>query len=107
MADGGPDWPQIAALYALLMRMEPTAVVALNHAVAVAESGEVPRALALVEPLGAELAGYQPFHAAQAALLARAGRIADSRAAYDRAIRLAASAKDAAFLVRARENLPP
>ncbi len=64
-------------------------------------------ALALVMALEPRLDGYQPFHAAQAALLARAGRNADSRAAYDRAIQLAPSAQDAAFLVRARENLPP
>ncbi|MEY4984960.1 MAG: hypothetical protein RIR62_3226 [Pseudomonadota bacterium] len=106
MAEAGPDWPQIAALYDLLYRMEPTPVIALNRAVALAETGDAPRALAQVEALGPELAEYQPFHAARAALLARVGRIGDSRAAYDLAIRLAASAKDAAFLRRARENLP-
>jgi RNA polymerase sigma-70 factor (ECF subfamily) len=106
MAEGGPDWPQIAALYDILYRMEPTPVIALNRAVALAETGDVPRALALVETLGPELSDYQPFHAARAALLARVGRIVDSRAAYDLAISLSASAKDAAFLVREREKLP-
>lgn len=106
MAEGGPDWPQIAGLYDALYRMEPTPVIALNRAVALAECGDPSRALGLVEALAAELSDYQPFHAARAALLARLGRIRDSRAAYDRAIRDAASAQDAAFLVRAREMLP-
>lgn len=107
MAEGGPDWPQIAALYAVLWHMEPTAVIALNRAVALSESGDTPAALALVGPLETELAEYQPFHAVRAALLARVGRWDDSRVAYDRAIRLAATAQDAAFLVRAREKVPP
>lgn len=106
MAEGGPDWRQIAALYDVLLRLEPTAVVALNRAVALAECGDPAQALALVEALESELSDYQPFHAARAALLARLGRHADSRIAYDAAIRLAPSPTDAAFLVRAKENLP-
>lgn len=105
MAEGGPDWSQIAALYEVLMRMEPTPVVALNRAVALAETGEVVQALALLAPLAAELDGYQPYHAARAALLARVGRIADSRDSYDRALR-GATPQDAAFLIAAREKLP-
>ncbi len=107
MADPAPDWPQIAALYARLHGLEPTPVIALNHAVALAEAGDLPRALAMIEPLEQPLQGYQPYQAARAALLARAGRIADSRAAYDRAITMAASPHDAAFLSKARAELPP
>lgn len=107
MAEGGADWPQIAALYDVLMRMEPTPVVALNRAVALAETGVIPAALALIDGLAADLADYQPFHAARAALLARAGQWAAAHAAFDRAIRDAPSAQDAAFLSMAREKLPP
>lgn len=107
MTEGGADWPQIAALYDVLMRMEPTPVVALNRAVALAETGAATAALAVIEGLASALADYQPFHAARAALLARAGHGAEARAAYDRAIRDAPSAQDAAFLISAREKLPP
>lgn len=106
MADPRPDWPQIAALYDVLMRMEPTAVVALNRAVALAETGSLPQALAILDGLSAALAEYQPYHAAQAALLARAGRWAESHRAYDLAIRAATNTEDAAFLIAARQKLP-
>ena len=105
MAEGGPDWPQIVGLYDVLLRMEPTPVIALNRAVALAETGEAGRALALVEGLAGPLADYQPYHAARAALLARVGRWSESRAAYDRALQGAGS-EDAAFLIAAREKLP-
>jgi RNA polymerase sigma factor (sigma-70 family) len=100
-AEAGPDWPQIAALYARLHDFEPTPVIALNHAVALAESGQLSRALAQVDALDDALAGYQPYHAARAELLVRTGATEAARAAYSTAIRLAASAADRAFL-RAR-----
>ncbi len=80
------------------MVYEPTPVVALNHAVAVAESGFPDRALAQVEPLSDALAGYQPFHAVLADLLVRVGRIDAARTAYDTAIALAPSEADRSFL---------
>ena len=97
-AEDGPDWPQIAALYARLQDFEPTPVVALNHAVALAEAGHPAMALALVQRLSTELADYQPFHAVQADLLVRTGQFPDARRAYATAIRLAASGADRAFL---------
>ncbi|MBL9054583.1 MAG: RNA polymerase [Tabrizicola sp.] len=100
-AEGGPDWPQIAALYARLHDLEPTAVIRLNHAVAMAEAGQLERALSLIEPLADELADYQPFHAASAELYARSGAPEAARTAYGKAIAMAASAPDRAFL-RAR-----
>ena len=99
-----PDWPQIAALYDSLLRLEPTPVIRLNRAVAHAEAGAA-NALDLLAALGAELDDYQPYHAACAEYLARAGRITESRAAYARAIALAASAADAAFLTTRRGAL--
>jgi predicted RNA polymerase sigma factor len=106
LSDPAPDWPQIAALYTRLHALEPTPVIALNHAVALAEAGDPAAALARLEPLAADLSDYQPFHAAHAAILARTGRPADSRAAYDRALALTTAPQDAAFLAKARAALP-
>lgn len=106
LSDPGPDWPQIAALYTRLYAFEPTPVVTLNLAVAIAEAGDPTRALALLDPLTEPLSDFQPFHAARAALLARAGRTDDSRAAYDRALSLTTAPQDAAFLGKARAALP-
>ena len=98
----GPDWPQIALLYDSLYRMEPTPVVQLNRAVALAETGALGPALTILAQLGQSLDSYQPYHAARAEYLARSGDIAAARAAYDRAITLANSPADAAYLTRRR-----
>lgn len=96
--DAAPDWPQIAALYTRLHDFEPTPVVALNQAVALAESGQLASALAQVRALARTLDGYQPFHAVHADLLARSGLTASARQAYATAIHLAPSPADRAFL---------
>jgi len=106
IADPSPDWPQIAALYTRLLDFEPTPVIRLNRAVALAEAGHLAQALTDLADLAEALEDYQPFHAAQADLLARAGQAQSARAAYDRAIALAASPSDAAFLVKRRDNQP-
>jgi predicted RNA polymerase sigma factor len=103
--DAGPDWPQIAALYSGLLHYEPTPVVALNRAVAVAESGDLSRALGEISALAGLLDDYQPYHAARADLLARSGQPAESHEAFTRAIAMAASAADAAFLTKRRNRL--
>lgn len=100
-----PDWPQIALLFARLLDFEPTPVVRLNHAVALAEAGHSDQALARLAPLASDLADYQPFYAAQAELLARAGQTSLARAAYDTAIRLATNSADCAFLHSRRAAL--
>jgi RNA polymerase sigma factor (sigma-70 family) len=61
----GPDWQQIALLYRSLYRFEPTPIVSLNMAVAVAEAGELAQGLSMVEALAEELGDYQPWHAAR------------------------------------------
>lgn len=106
LAGPGPDWAQIAALYTRLFKMEPTPVIALNLAVAVAEAGNPAEGFARLAPLSERLDGFQPFHAARAALLARLGRHDDSRAAYDRALALTTARQDALFLRKARAALP-
>ena len=100
-----PDWPQIAALYGGLLAHEPTPVVRLNHAVALAEAGDPARALRLLEALAPDLADYQPYHAARAEFLARTGDTSAALEAYAMAIRMAASPADAAFLTRRRDRL--
>ena len=92
-------------LYDSLLRMEPSPVVQVNRAVALAEAGQPEAALREIEPLLPTLADYQPFHAARAELLARIGRSANSLAAFDRAIALAPNAADAAFLGKRRANV--
>lgn len=98
-----PDWTQIVLLYDSLLRMEPTPVVRLNRAVALAEAGALEAALRVLEALRPVLSSYQPFHAAHAELLSRAGRTDAARAAYDRAIGLASNPSDAAFLTCRRD----
>jgi RNA polymerase sigma-70 factor (ECF subfamily) len=99
------DWSQIVALYDQLVRVDPSPVVALNRAIAVAELDGPEVALALVDGFGSALDGYHAFHAARADLLRRVGRSADARAAYERAIDLAGNSAEAAYLTRRRDQL--
>ena len=82
------SWPAIVSLYDALYRIEPTPVVALNRALALAERDGPAEALAAIEPLAARLDGYHLFHAARAELLRRTGRPAEARAADTRALEL-------------------
>ena len=82
------DWPQIVALYDALLRSNPSPVVELNRAVAVAMRDGCEAGLVLIDSLleRGELQDYPLAHAAQADLLRRLGRVDDARAAYLRAI---------------------
>lgn len=94
------DWAQIVGLYALLEAAEPSPVVALNAAVALAMRDGPAAGLARIEALLAarELADYQPAHAARADLLRRLGRRDEARAAYRRALALTALEPERRFL---------
>ena len=96
------DWPQIAALYALLLRLHPSPVVALNHAAAVAMGERLDRGLRLIEQLeaGGELQSYHLLPAAKADILRRLGRHAEAAAAYERALELVHSDAERRFLER-------
>jgi RNA polymerase sigma-70 factor (ECF subfamily) len=95
------DWPQIAALYEVLMEMNPSSVIALNHAVAVAMSGQVEQSLKQIDDLcSGSLDRYYLFHAARADLLKRLNRHAESAAAYQRALSLASNRLEIDFLAR-------
>jgi RNA polymerase sigma-70 factor (ECF subfamily) len=99
------DWSQIVALYDQLVRLDPSPIVALNRAVAVAELDGPEVALAAVDRLEDPLAGYHAFHATRAELLRRLGRSQQARAAYDRAIELAGNTAETAYLTRRRDQL--
>ncbi len=97
------DWSQVAALYDQLVRLDPSPIVRLNRAVAIAELDGPEVALAEVDRLPLE--GYHAWHATRADLLRRLGRAAESRAAYDAAIAAAGNAAEQAWLARRRDQL--
>jgi RNA polymerase sigma-70 factor (ECF subfamily) len=99
------DWSQVVALYDRLLVLEPSPVVRLNRAVAVAEVDGPGVGLAQVDGLGGALDRYHAFHAARADLLRRLGRHEEARAAYDRAIDLAGNPAERAYLTRRRDQL--
>jgi RNA polymerase sigma-70 factor, ECF subfamily len=99
------DWAQVVALYDQLVRLDPSPIVALNRAIAVAELDGPEVALATVDRLEDRLAGYHAFHATRADLLRRLGRSKESRAAYDQAIELAGNVAEIAYLTRRRDQL--
>jgi RNA polymerase sigma-70 factor (ECF subfamily) len=99
------DWSQVLALYDQLVCLDPSPIVALNRAVAVAELDGPEVALAAVDRLEGQLAGYHPYHATRADLLRRLGRSQHSRAAYDKAIELAGNSAEIAYLTRRRDQL--
>lgn len=101
---GRPDWPAIERLYDALAAITDSPVVALNRAVAVAETRGPAAGLAALDALAgdARLAEYQPYWAARAALLARAGRRAAADEAYQLAIGLEADPAVRRFLQQRR-----
>ena len=96
------DWREIAGLYDALFAIEPTPVVALNRAVAVAMRDGADAGLPLIDALigTAPLAGYHLAHAARADLLRRCGREAEARDAYATALALATQEPEQRFLAR-------
>ena len=100
---GSTDWAQILLLYDQLLALQPSPVVALHRAVAVAEVEGPARALALVD--GLDLEQYQPFWAIRADLLRRLDRVGDARTAYDEAISRTGNEAERRFLASRRATL--
>jgi RNA polymerase sigma-70 factor (ECF subfamily) len=96
------DWPQIVGLYDVLMRLDPSPVVELNRAAAVAMRDGPHAGLTLVEGIlgRGDLADYHLAHSAKADLCRRLGRTADAVAAYERALTLTTQAPERRFLER-------
>ncbi len=92
------DWQEIALLYAMLERMQPSPVVTLNRAVALFKSEGAEVALELVEPLADRLSGYFYFHGVRGALFKELGRDSEARTAFDKAISLARTPAEAAHI---------
>lgn len=99
------NWSQVVKLYDRLVCIDPSPIVALNRAIAVAELEGVWVGLSEIDGLGDKLAGYHAYHATRADLLRRAGLSQDSRAAYDKAIELTANSAESAYLRRRRDEL--
>lgn len=99
------DWWQIVALYDQLVRLDPSPIVALNRAIAVAERDGLELGLAAVEQLAQKLAGYHAYQATRADLLRRLGRTQEALAAYDAALGLTANSAEIAYLKGRRDQL--
>src|SRR5262245_54053711 len=96
------DWPQIIRLYDLLERLQPSPIVSLNRAVAVAMVDGPQPGLALIDGLAAtgELEGYHLLHAARADMLRRLGSSGEAAKSYARALELATNDSERRFLER-------
>lgn len=96
----GTDWRQITGLYEKLHEMRPSPVVRLNQAVALSYAENAEAGLDLLVEIEGDgaLDRYQPYHAARADLLRRAGRTADAVTAYRRAVELSGNAAERRFL---------
>jgi RNA polymerase sigma-70 factor (ECF subfamily) len=102
------DWAQIVALYDVLMRAEPSPVVELNRAVAVAMRDSPSAGLVLIDGILArgDLTNYHLAHSARADLCRRLGRTAEARASYERALKLSQQEPERRFLERRLSELP-
>ena len=94
------DWTQIAALYQLLYSLQPTPVVKINQAVAVSYAQSAKDGLALLDTIAqsADIHSYQPYHAARADILKRAGQFEGANAHFDKAIELTQNIAEKQFL---------
>jgi RNA polymerase sigma-70 factor, ECF subfamily len=92
------DWAEIDRLYAVLETLQPSPVITLNRAVAVAKLRGPAAALSMIEPLGDRLSGYFHFFGVKGALLSELGRKGEASVAFDRAIALANTAAEAAHI---------
>ncbi|HXI62804.1 MAG TPA: RNA polymerase sigma factor [Pyrinomonadaceae bacterium] len=94
------DWSRIVLLYDLLERVQPSPIVSLNRAVAIAMTGETGAALRLIDSLDDDLEEYHLLHAARADLLRRQGAASDAAESYERALALVTNESERRFLDR-------
>lgn len=102
---GDTNWPQIVKLYDQLVLIDPSPIVAMNRAIAVAELDGPILALQELAGVADSLGHYHSFHATKAELLRRAERFVDARSSYDRAIELAGNSAESAYLKRRRDEI--
>ena len=101
---GDTDWSQVVALYDQLVRLDPSPIIDLNGTIAVAELDGPEVALAAVDCLEDQLAGYHAYRATRADLLRRLGPCQQSGAVYDKAIELAGNTCETAYLTSRRDQ---
>jgi RNA polymerase sigma-70 factor (ECF subfamily) len=101
------DWSAIDAHYAALERLQPSPVVTLNRAVAVAKLRGAAAALALIEPLEPHCAGYFNYYGVKGAWLRELGRTDEARDAWQRSLSLARTLQEAAHVRAQLDGLPP
>jgi RNA polymerase sigma-70 factor (ECF subfamily) len=101
------DWPQIVRLYDVLERLQPSPIVSLNRAAAVAMVDGPRSALALIDALGGDLDRYYLLHAARADLLRRLGSPAEAAKSYARALALVTNDAERRFLERRLRAVQP
>ncbi len=106
-APGQSDWAQIAVLYDQLARHQPSPVITLNRAVAVARADSAAAGIALLQTIQdlPAMQGYHHFHGAYAALLLEDGRPAEAKRAFEQALTLAENDRERAFLEKKIESL--
>jgi RNA polymerase sigma-70 factor (ECF subfamily) len=97
---GATDWTQIVGLYDVLVRADPSPVVQLNRAVAVAMRDGPAAGLELIDTVLGQLADYYLAHSARAELCRRLGRTAEAKASYERALGLTKQEPERRFLTR-------
>jgi RNA polymerase sigma-70 factor, ECF subfamily len=101
------DWPQIVRLYDVLERVQPSPVVSLNRAIAVAMVDGPKPALALIDGLAGTLDRYHLLHVARADMLRRLGAPAESAKSYARALELVTNDAERRFLERRLRDVQP
>jgi len=101
------DWRQIVGLYDVLLRIDPSPVIELNRAAAVAMSDGPEAGLALIDAIlvRGDLADYHLAHAARGDLCRRLGRVSDAIASYETALRLTGQKSERRFITRRLEEL--
>lgn len=92
------DWPQIVGLYEVLEQLQPSPIITLNRAAALAMTNGPEAGLALMDSLATELDQYHLFHAARADLFRRAGSFAKAAQNYERALKLVTNDSERRFL---------
>ncbi|MFK8076361.1 MAG: RNA polymerase sigma factor [Granulosicoccus sp.] len=105
MMGDAPDWKQISLLYGSLWVHEPTPVIALNWAVAIAEIGQPEQALINIEALESDLKDFQPFYAAYADILRQLGQLDKASNMYETAIKLSQNSASRKFLEKRLSEL--
>lgn len=101
------DWAQIVRLYDVLERLQPSPIVSLNRAVAIAMADSPQTALVLIDGLATELNSYHLFHATRADLLRRMGAFKEATQSYTRALELVTNDSERRFLERRLREVQP